>query len=260
MRALRVLKEVDYIAAEDTRHTLKLLNHYGIAKPLISYHQHNERTRSEELIALVKEGNRIALVSDSGMPGISDPGSKLTALAHERGVPVTIVPGPTAGISALVLSGMEASRFVFEGFIPRQKKDRNTRLEKLKEEERTIIFYEAPHRLVSTLEDLLKELGNRKIAVVRELTKIYEEVLLMDLHTALLHFREQPPRGEIVLILEGRKQDRGVEENWSISIQEHIKQYMEEGLNKKEAIRQVAEDRGMPKRQVYKHGIDIDKP
>jgi 16S rRNA (cytidine1402-2'-O)-methyltransferase len=260
LRALRVLKEVDYIAAEDTRHTLKLLNHYGIAKPLISYHQHNERTRSEELIALVKEGNRIALVSDSGMPGISDPGSKLTALAHERGVPVTIVPGPTAGISALVLSGMEASRFVFEGFIPRQKKDRNTRLEELKEEERTIIFYEAPHRLVSTLGDLLKEFGNRKIAVVRELTKIYEEVLLMDLHTALLHFREQPPRGEIVLILEGCKQDRAVEENWSISIQEHIKQYMEEGLNKKEAIRQVAEDRGMPKKQVYKHGIDIDKP
>lgn len=162
LRVLRTLKEVDYIAAEDTRYTLKLLNHYGISKPLVSYHQHNQQKRGEYIIELLEQGYNIAVVSDSGMPGISDPGAQLVVLARDKGIPVTVVPGPTACVSALVLSGMDTDRFVFEGFLPKSKKARNRRLEQLKEEERTIVLYEAPHRLISTLEALLENLGDRK--------------------------------------------------------------------------------------------------
>lgn len=257
LRVLRTLREVDYIAAEDTRHTLKLLNHYGIAKPLISYHEHNQRERGQQIIELLIQGCNVALVSDSGMPGISDPGIPLIALARERGIPVTVVPGPTACISALVLSGMDASRFVFEGFLPKNKKDRDARLGQLKEEERTVILYEAPHRLTSTLEDLLSKLGNRRIAVVRELTKVHEEVLVLELERMLQHFKQHSPKGEMVLILEGLNRQDIKNDAWDMSIEEHIKQYMSNGFDKKEAIKQVAKVRGLPKNEVYKHAIEI---
>ena len=252
LRVLRTLKEVDYIAAEDTRHTLKLLNHYGINKPLVSYHQHNQQKRGGYIIELLERGHDIALVSDSGMPGISDPGTQLVAMARERDIPVTIVPGPTACVSALVLSGLNAERFVFEGFLPKTKKVREQRLGQLKEEERTIVLYEAPHRLVATLEVLLDKLGNRKIAVVRELTKIYEEVLVMNLQDMLLFFQQHPPKGEIVLVIEGFKAQDSKTRVWDVSVQDQVKQYMEEGLDKKEAIKRVAKERGLPNNQVYK--------
>ncbi|MFO7295812.1 MAG: 16S rRNA (cytidine(1402)-2'-O)-methyltransferase [Caldicoprobacter sp.] len=257
LRALRILREVDYIAAEDTRHTLKLLNHYGISKPLISYHEHNQKERGHKIIELLKQGHSVALVSDAGMPGISDPGIPLISLARENGIPVTVLPGPTAAITALVLSGMDTSRFAFEGFLPREKKDREARLEELKCEQRTIILYEAPHRLVATLKDMLDKLGNRKVAVVRELTKIHEEVIILNLEQMLQHFNEHPPKGEIVLILEGcGNQDTQHKDVWNISIKEHIKQYMAQGFDKKEAIKQVAKARGLPRNEVYKHSID----
>lgn len=259
LRALRVLKEVDYIAAEDTRHTRKLLNHYGISKPLISYHEHNQKERGQKIIELLKQGYNVALVSDAGMPGISDPGIPLIDLARQCGISVTVLPGPTASIAALVLSGMDTSRFAFEGFLPRDKKDRETRLEELKCEKRTIILYEAPHRLITTLKDMLDKLGNRKVAVVRELTKVHEEVIILNIEQMLQHFNEHPPKGEIVLILEGcGHQDTYGDDNiWNISIEEHIKQYMAQGFNKKEAIKQVAKVRRLPKSEVYKHSIDI---
>lgn len=257
LRALRVLKEVDYIAAEDTRHTLKLLNHYGISKPLLSYHEHNRKEKGEEIAALVESGYDVALVSDAGMPGISDPGEDLVALAHQRSLPITVIPGPTASLSALVLSGLPSGRFAFEGFLPREKKDRKERLKKLKKEERTMIFYEAPHRLLSTLKDLLAELGNRRIVLVRELTKIHEEVLPFFLEEAVAYYENQEPRGEYVLIVDGyreREQEKSFDD---LSIKEHIKNYMEAGLSKKEAIKQVAKDRNMAKSEVYKYSIGI---
>lgn len=258
LRALRILREVDYIAAEDTRHTLKLLNHYGISKPLISYHEHNQRESGQKIIELLMGGHSVALVSDSGMPGISDPGIPLVCLARENGIPVTVLPGPSASITALVLSGMDTSRFVFEGFLPRGKKDREIRLEELKREQRTVILYEAPHRLVTTLKDMLDKLGNRKIAVVRELTKIHEEVLISNLEHMLQHFKEYPPKGEIVLILEGCVCQDVQDNEWEhISVQEHIRQYMAQGFNKKEAIKLVAKARGLPKNEVYKHSLDV---
>ncbi|MCM8901851.1 16S rRNA (cytidine(1402)-2'-O)-methyltransferase [Caldicoprobacter algeriensis] len=258
LRALRILSEVDYIVAEDTRHTLKLLNHYGISKPLISYHEHNQRERGQRIIELLMQGYNVALVSDSGMPGISDPGIPLIGLARQNGIPVTVLPGPTASIAALVLSGMDTSRFVFEGFLPREKKDREARLEELKREQRTVILYEAPHRLVTTLKDMLDKLGNRKVAVVRELTKVHEEVIILNLEQMLEHFKEHPPKGEIVLILEGcTHQDIQDNNTWNISIEEHIRQYMAQGFDKKEAVKQVAKVRGLPKSEVYKHSIDI---
>ena len=256
LRVLRILREVDYIAAEDTRHTLKLLNHYGITKPLVSYHQHNQQKRGQYIIELLEQGNDVAVVSDSGMPGISDPGTQLVALARERGIYVTVVPGPTACVSALVLSGMHTDRFVFEGFLPKTKKARNHRLEQLKEEERTIILYEAPHRLIATLEILLDKLGDRKIAVVRELTKIYEEVLVMNLQEMLLFFQHNPPKGEIVLVIEGFKGCESKTKVWDVSVQDQVKQYIEDGLDKKEAIKRVAKERGLPKNQVYKTLIE----
>lgn len=258
LRALRILKEVDYIAAEDTRHTLKLLNHYGISKPLISYHEHNQRERGQKIIELLMQGHDVALVSDSGMPGISDPGIPLIDLARQNGIPVTVLPGATASIAALVLSGMDTSRFAFEGFLPREKKDREARLEELKREQRTVIIYEAPHRVLATLRDMLDKLGNRKVAVVREMTKVHEEVIILNIEQMLEHFNEHPPKGEMVLILEGcGHQDIPDDKAWNISIEEHIRQYMAQGFDKKEAVKQVAKVRGLPKSEVYKHSIDI---
>lgn len=257
LRVIRILKEVDYIVAEDTRHTIKLLNHFDISKPLISYHKYSESSREEEILLLLQQGNDIALVSDAGMPSISDPGENLVKLANDRKVHVTVLPGATAGLSALVLSGFPGDRFVFEGFLPRDKKLRRDRLEKLKNEERTIILYEAPHHLLSTLKQLYEHLGKRKIAIVRELTKIYEELLTFSLEESIEHFSSNNPRGEFVLILEGGDQSPKEDEFKDISISDHILRYMDIGISKKEALKRVAKDRDIPKNEIYKHSIHI---
>ena len=257
LRVIRILKETDYIVAEDTRHTLKLLNHLDISKPLISYHKYSDSSREEEILSLLEAGRDIALVSDAGMPGISDPGEKLVKLAYERNIPVTILPGATAGLSALVLSGLPGARFVFEGFLPRDKKVRKKVLGELKDEERTMVLYEAPHHLLSTLKQLYDVLGNRKIAVIRELTKIYEEVLRFSLEESIEHFSTNSPRGEFVLVIEGREKDQEDNRYDDISIADHILGYMDAGMSKKEAIKQVATDRGLPKSEVYGHSIHL---
>lgn len=256
LRALRILKEVDYIAAEDTRHTLKLLNHYDIKKQLISYHEHNKQDRGSQLIEYLKSGKDVALVSDAGMPGISDPGADLVKEAANEGVPVTVLPGATASITALVLSCLSTDRFVFEGFLPRESKKKKQLVEKLLYEDRTIILYEAPHRLISTLK-LLHEIlgGNRKISIVRELTKIHEEVIPTDLDGALSHYDEKSPKGEYVLIIEGRANDTNKPEFETLTIEEHLQMYINLGMSKKEAIKQVARDRKLPKNEVYKYTI-----
>ncbi|MGI6141058.1 MAG: 16S rRNA (cytidine(1402)-2'-O)-methyltransferase [Caldicoprobacterales bacterium] len=258
LRCLRILKEADYIAAEDTRHTLKLLNHYGISKPLISYHEHNRREKGADIIALVKQGNQVALVSDAGMPAISDPGADLVQLAYEAGADVTIVPGPSAALSALAVSTLSTERFIFEGFLPRDKKQRQARIRGLQTEERTVILYEAPHRLTSLLRDMLDILGNRRISIVRELTKIYEEVLPMTLQEAVDYYLNRTPKGEFVVILEGMRQSSQKRDFSRISIEDHLKEYLAAGLNKKEAVKQVAKDRNIPKSQVYPFSIGLD--
>ncbi len=259
LRVIRTLKEADYIVAEDTRHTLKLLNHLDITKPLISYHKHSHKSREEEILSLLEDGRNVALVSDAGMPGISDPGERLVSLAYDRDIPVTVLPGATAGLSALVLSGLPCSRFVFEGFLPANKKARKKVLLELKNEERTIIIYEAPHHLLSTLKQLYEELGNRQIAIVRELTKIHEEVLRFSLEQSIEYFTLNSPRGEFVLIIDGKDKDTDQQAFDEISIADHILAYMDAGLSKKEAVKRVAADRGIPKNQVYSHSIKISK-
>jgi len=255
LRALRVLKEVDIIAAEDTRETVKLLNHYGIKNTLISYYEHNKIEKGKTLIGYLLDGKNIALVSDAGCPGISDPGEDLVRLAVENGIPLTIVPGPTAVISGLVLSGLPSGRFSFEGFLPMNRRARNNRLEAIKGDTRTLVFYEAPHKLIYTLRDLREVLGNRRITIARELTKKFEEVIRFTLDDAIMKYQNESPKGEFVLIIEGADEKRIEEDRISkwqeISLEEHVGMYMEEGLSKKEAMKRVAEDRGLSKRDVY---------
>ncbi|HOB19967.1 MAG TPA: 16S rRNA (cytidine(1402)-2'-O)-methyltransferase [Candidatus Atribacteria bacterium] len=263
LRVLKVLNEVDFIAAEDTRHTLKLLNHYDISKPLISYHEHSRREKSMEIIALLKEGKNVAYCSDAGMPGISDPGADLIRLARDEGIQATVLPGPSASLTALVLSGLPTERFVFEGFLPRDKKQRVKRLDRLAREERTIILYEAPHRVRQTIKDLYSHLGNRRISIVRELTKLHEEVLSTSLEEATAYYDDKAPRGEYVLVLEGRSPESDLEEDRAgyagISIEDHIRRYMQAGMTKMEAVKQAARDRGLPKSEVYAVSIEMDK-
>ncbi len=255
LRALRILKEADFIAAEDTRQALKLLNHYGISKKVFSYHHHNRTYAGQKIIELVKSGKTVAVLSDAGMPGISDPGSDLVCLARENDIPFTLLPGPSAVLSALLLSGMDSSRFVFEGFLPRDKKARKDRLLALKSEWRTTIVYEAPHRLIKTLGELHEELGNRKITVARELTKLFEEVFVCELKEAISRFKECTPKGEITLVLQGAQiEEKDAFSN--ISVKNHIESYINAGLDKKEAIKQVSLDRKMPKSQIYKYTIE----
>ncbi len=255
LRAIRVLKEADLVAAEDTRHTLKLLNHLEIKKPLVSYHEHNKREREGFLLRQLMEGKKIAFVSDAGTPGISDPGEDLVRLAHENGIPLTIIPGPSAAIAGLVLSGLSTGRFVFEGFIPVNKRARRERLDSLKAETRTMVFYEAPHKLLSTLRDLYEVLGDRKIALVRELTKVYEEVVRCTLAQALEKYEKEAPRGEYVLVVEGldkKALEEAARSAWdSMSLDEHVDMYLKMGLDRKEAIKKTAEDRGLSRREVY---------
>lgn len=262
IRALNTLKSVDLIAAEDTRQTLKLLNHFEIKKPLISYHEHNKVESGEKLIKEALNGKNIALVTDAGTPGISDPGEGLVKLAIENGIIVYLIPGPAALIYGLVVSGISTSRFVFEGFLPTDKKGRRERLLNLLDEERTIIFYEAPHKLIRTLEDLYSNFGDRRIALCRELTKKYEEIIRCTLSEAIEIYKEKKPLGEYVIVLEGKSKKEiemeKMQELEKISVEEHIMMYINEGLPKKDAVKRVAKERNLPKSEVYKYSIDIE--
>lgn len=257
LRAIDILKTVDMIAAEDTRNTIKLLNHFDIKTPMTSYHQHNMMSKGPVLIEKLKEGTNIALVTDAGMPGISDPGEDLAKRCSEEGIPVTVAPGASAGISALVLSGMDARRYIFEGFLPTDKKERKTVLKNLERETRTTVFYEAPHRLNDTLSAILKAAGDREATTVRELTKKYEEVRHDTLGGLLNYYKENPPKGEFVIIVGGRSEKELRQEeidNWnSITIEEHMEKYISEGMSEKEAMKQVSKDRGVSKREIYAH-------
>lgn len=261
IRVLNTLSEVDLIAAEDTRHTIKLLNHFDIKKPLTSYHEHNKREKGQYLIQKLLQGENIAIVSDAGMPGISDPGEDIIKLAIENAIDVIVLPGPTASILALVTSGLPTSRFVFEGFMPSNRKERKGRLEKLKSEERTIILYESPHRLINLLEDMLQILGDREISVARELTKKYEEIFRGDISSALNKFKKENPKGEFAVVVRGISSELSedtYDEAWNdMTIKEHIILYMERGFDKKEAIKRVSKERNIPKKEVYKESIDI---
>ena len=254
-RVLRTLKEADLIAAEDTRNSRKPLNHFEIKTPMTSYHEYNKYEKGRWLIRQMEEGKQIALITDAGTPGISDPGEELVAMCWEAGVEVTSLPGPAACVTALTVSGLSTRRFSFEAFLPQDKKQRQEVLEEMKRDTRTLILYEAPHRLIKTLEELLKELGNRRITVCRELTKKHETLFKTDLEKALDWYRENPPKGECVLVLEGRSREEMKAEERSrwgdISVPEHMEFYLKQGMEKKEAMKQVAKDRGVSKRDIY---------
>lgn len=252
-RCIEILSSVDLIAAEDTRHTLKLLNHLGISKPMTSYHEHNKHEKGEYLISLLKEGKNIALVSDAGTPAISDPGEDLVKLCVEENLDVTSVPGPVAAVNALILSGLPARRFTFEGFLSVTKRRKYAHLESLKNDTHTMIFYEAPHKLTTTLSDMLNILGDRKIALVRELTKIHEEVLRTTLSEALKFYETHSPRGEYVIVVSGADEESAEEDTWweNLSPSEHVEEYIKRGLTSKDAIKETAKDRKTPKRDIY---------
>lgn len=261
LRALETLQEADFIAAEDTRQTLKLLNHFEIKKSLISYHKFNEQIKSDKIIELLMEGKSVALVSDAGTPGISDPGSVIVQRCIEEMIDFEVLPGATAITTALVYSGLDTTKFLFRGFLPRENKDRKVVTDELMQSQETLIFYEAPHRLMDTLQFLLETFGDRKIAVCRELTKIYEEIYRGSISEALQHFEEKKPRGEFVLVLEGKRLEDIKEEQreaWiNLSIEEHILKYIDDGINKKDAIKLVAKERELPKSEVYKFSTNI---
>ena len=254
-RVLRILKEADLIAAEDTRNSRKLLNHFEIKTPMTSYHEYNKYDKGRWLVSQMEEGKQVALITDAGTPGISDPGEELVAMCWEAGIPVTSVPGPAACIAALTMSGLPARRFSFEAFRPQDKKDRRAILEEMKTDTRTLILYEAPHRLVKTLEELFHELGDRKIAVCRELTKKHETVFKGTLGEAWKWYQENLPKGECVLVLEGKSREEIFQEErkkWEdMSVAEHMELYLSQGMEKKEAMKQVAKDRGVGKREIY---------
>lgn len=257
-RTLRVLNEVDLIAAEDTRHSVKLLNHFEISKPLTSYFEHNKDSKGIYLINKLLEGENIALISDAGMPGISDPGEDLIKLAIEHNIEIDVLPGATAFVVALVGSGMNTHKFAFEGFLDRDKKIRRSRLEEVKEEERTMIFYESPHRLKDTLKDMLKILGNREISVNRELTKKYQEVIRQDIETVINIFNEKDVKGEFVLIVDGFKGEKTVTNDYSnLSEREYVEYLLEDGMSKKDAIKVVCKERKLKKDVVYKQVLDL---
>lgn len=257
-RSVRILNEVDLIAAEDTRHSIKLLNHFNISKPLTSYHDHNKDSKGNYLIDKLLDGENIALVSDAGMPGISDPGEEIIKQAIENNIEVEVLPGATASITALVGSGLNTSKFVFEGFLDRDKKVRRNRLEEIKEEDRTIIFYESPHRIKDTLKDMLKVLGNRKISVNRELTKKYQEIIRTDIENIINIFNEKEIKGEFVLIVEGFTGEKTIKNNYdNLSEREYVITLIDEGMNKKDAIKVVCKERKIKKDIVYKQVLDL---
>ena len=258
-RVLETLRSVDLIAAEDTRNSIKLLNHFGIKVPMISYHEYNKYDRAVELIAKMQEGADVALITDAGTPAVSDPGEVLTAMCAEAGITVTSLPGPCALITALTLSGLPTRRFVFEGFLPPDKKERSRILKELENETRTIIIYEAPHHLKGTLSELYDVLGDRRIAICRELTKKFEQVLRMRLDQAVDHYAESEAKGEFVLVIEGRDReeiDRMKEDEYRLlDINEHMAMYESKGMDRMEAMKRVAADRGVSKREIYRQLI-----
>lgn len=261
LRAIETLEAADYIAAEDTRQSLKLLNHFNIKKPMLSYHKFNEQGKGNKIIELAKNGNKIAVISDAGTPGISDPGSIVVTKCIEENVDFEVLPGATAITTALVYSGLDTTKFLFRGFLPRENKERKQVIDEVSANKETIIFYEAPHRLLSTLSYLKETLGNRNIAVCRELTKMYEQIFRGNLEKSIEYFSENKPKGEFVLVVEGKTDEEIKQENeekWKeLSIEDHIIKYIEEGKTKKEAIKMVALDRDMPKNEVYKYSISI---
>jgi 16S rRNA (cytidine1402-2'-O)-methyltransferase len=254
-RVLRTLKEVDLIAAEDTRNSIKLLNHFEIKTPMTSYHEYNKIDKAYQLVDKLREGKNVALITDAGTPGISDPGEELVRICYEEGIEVTSLPGAAACITALTMSGLPTRRFAFEAFLPREKKERAQVLEQLKNETRTIIIYEAPHHLVKTLEELLETLGDRKISICRELTKRYEEKTLTTIPESLKFYKDNEPRGEYVLIVAGKTFEeikKEEQKSWeTMTLQEHMAVYENQGIEHKEAMKLVAKDRGISKRDVY---------
>ena len=255
LRVLRILKEVDLIAAEDTRNSIKLLNHFEIKTPMTSYHEFNKIDKAYELVNLLKEGKNIALITDAGMPGISDPGEELVRICYEEGITVTACPGASAVVTALTLSGLKTRRFAFEAFLPKDKKERKRVLDELKNETRTIIIYEAPHHLPKTLKELYDTLGCRKLSVVKELTKLHENVNRTTIEEAISYYTENEPKGEYVLVIEGKSKEEcenEIREKYeNLTIEEHVKMYVDTGMDKKEAMKVVAKERGLTKRDVY---------
>lgn len=254
-RVLRTLKEVDLIAAEDTRNSIKLLNHFNIKTPMTSYHEYNKIEKGYYLVEQMLQGTNVALITDAGTPGISDPGEELVAMCHEAGIAVTSLPGAAACITALTLSGLSARRFAFEAFLPSDKKEKKAVLDELVDETRTIVLYEAPHRLVKTLEELLQVLGDRKVSVCRELTKKHETAFRTTLSEALAYYQEEAPKGECVLVIQGKDRRQIQEEEqkkWEeMTIEEHMALYEQRGMDRKEAMKAVAKDRGVSKREIY---------
>ena len=254
-RVVRTLNEVDLIGAEDTRNSIKLLNHFDIKTPMTSYHEFNKYDKAKQLVEMMKEGKNIAIITDAGTPGISDPGEEVVRQCFETGIQVTSLPGPAACITALTMSGQKTRRFCFEAFLPKDKKEKVAVLEELKNETRTIIIYEAPHRLARTLKELRETLGNRQLTLCRELTKKYEEADKTTIDQAIEKYNEKEPRGEYVLVIEGKSQEEIQEENkqkWeSMTIEEHMEYYISQGNDKKSAMKLVAKDRGVSKRDIY---------
>lgn len=261
LRVLRILKEVDLVAAEDTRNSMKLLNYFQIKVPMTSYHEFNKIEKAYQLVKILKEGKKIALITDAGTPGISDPGEELVRICCEEGIEVVSLPGPAACVTALTVSGLCTKRFAFEAFLPRDKKQRGIILNELKEETRTILLYEAPHHLLKTLEELGQVLGSsRRISVCRELTKIHEEILRNTIGEMIAYYQDRQPRGEYVLVIEGKSHVDIEQENrkaWMrMEIGEHMEFYEAQGIPHKDAMKQVAKDRGISKRDVYKELLD----
>ena len=255
-RVLRTLKEVDLIAAEDTRNSIRLLNHFEIKTPMTSYHEYNKIEKAYQLVAKMREGKNLALITDAGTPGISDPGEDIVRICYEEGIPVTSLPGAAACITALTMSGLPTRRFAFEAFLPKDKKEHQAVLEELKTETRTIIIYEAPHHLVRTLQELHDTLGgDRRLTICRELTKRHEEKLQMTLADSLSYYEVNEPRGEYVLIIAGRSREEMKKEEqagWeALSLEEHMAHYESQGIDRKEAMKRVAKDRGVSKRDIY---------
>ena len=260
LRVLRILKEVDLIAAEDTRNSIKLLNHFEIHTPMTSYHEYNKYEKGRELIDRLRQGKNIALITDAGTPGISDPGEELVKMCAQEGIEVTSLPGASACITALTLSALSTRRFAFEAFLPADKKERQAVLKELRGETRTMILYEAPHRLGRTLKELYELLGNRRLTVCRELTKKHETAFRTDLNEAIRHYETEEPRGGCVLVIEGKKAEEIQEERkkaWQeLSLEEHMELYEEQGIAHKEAMRLVARDRGISRRDVYQELLE----
>lgn len=261
-RVIKTLKEVDLIAAEDTRHSIKLLNYYGIDTPMTSYHEHNKTEKAKYLVEQLLSGKNIALITDAGTPAISDPGEDLVRMAYEAGIEVTSLPGPCALITGLTLSGLSTRRFSFEAFLPPDKKERQRIIDEIADDTRTVILYEAPHRLLKTLKELYEAMGERNLSVIKELTKIHETVLRTSLSEAIAVFEKEEPKGEYIIILEGKSMKEIEEDRQSRwmekTVSEHLKMYLDMGLEKKEAMKRVAKDRGISKRDVYRALLEDD--